>query len=357
MTPFKNLYWLFHIPVQSRIEYEQQYLTERMEVLNSSLWDERYYFRQYGSEVRETGLFPLDHYLQTGWKLGYNPSAYFDGKNYLERYPFVPINPLVHFLRYGRQNYCVGFSRNVYSSFSCTLEKYFQLRSDTNKKVIYTCITNDYDEIEAIACPYYVDPAWDYVCFSDNDSLVQKKQIGVWEIRPLVKNDFDTTRNNRYHKILPHRVLSEYDESIYIDANINILTDYVFRLIQKHQPLFVPVHLTKTCLYHEAEWILQTGIDKVALEEQLRKYRQEGFPKNYGLTENNLIYRKHQNPKVVAMMEEWWEWVRDYCRRDQASFSYVLWKHHQSVEDIGIVNTRLAYQDFCVFLHAKSRGF
>lgn len=48
---------------------------------------------------------PASHYLTYGRRMGFEPSPYFSGKAYLERYPDVAQsgdNPLLHYLRYGQ---------------------------------------------------------------------------------------------------------------------------------------------------------------------------------------------------------------------------------------------------------------
>ena len=50
---------------------------------------------------------PVLHYLLKGFKLGYNPSKFFDGNEYLNNYPSVKNNlicPLVHFEKEGKKN-------------------------------------------------------------------------------------------------------------------------------------------------------------------------------------------------------------------------------------------------------------
>jgi hypothetical protein len=49
------------------------------------------------------GLPPLEHYIETGWREGRNPSADFDTDYYLRANPDVGIaevNPLYHYARY-----------------------------------------------------------------------------------------------------------------------------------------------------------------------------------------------------------------------------------------------------------------
>ena len=71
----------------------------------STLFDAAWYLAEY-PDILRAGLDPLDHFLQDGWRKGYNPSASFDTLAYLISYPAVArarINPLLDYLREGRR--------------------------------------------------------------------------------------------------------------------------------------------------------------------------------------------------------------------------------------------------------------
>ncbi|MDR2067261.1 MAG: glycosyltransferase family 2 protein [Endomicrobium sp.] len=65
-------------------------------------FDKEYYYFQ-RPDVKEAGVDALEHYLTQGWKEGTIPSLYFDNNAYLEAYPEVKMNPLLHYLLYGKQ--------------------------------------------------------------------------------------------------------------------------------------------------------------------------------------------------------------------------------------------------------------
>ena len=355
----KSFYYWLASPVMWRIQEvkdQQSYLIDRMDVLNSSLWDENYYFRNYQKDILDSKLSPVDHFLQIGWKKGCNPSSHFDCQDYLNRCSYASGNPLLFFIRSGRyRGKEHGFSHNTYPIDSKHIESYLeQKKNRKTTKVAYTCITNDYDDLNQIIGYTYFDDSWDYVCFSDNEELISKKRLGIWEIRPLYNNTLESSLGNRFHKILPHIVLPEYTESLYIDANINILTPYIFEQIESlKQDLIFPVHSCFSSVYQEYQWIVSKRLDRI--EELVDLVRKAGFPEDYGFCENNIIYRKHQKTDIIDIMNEWWEYVRDYCRRDQASLTYVLWKHHIKLDSsMTINNSKIDYQNFCRFDHVKS---
>ncbi|WP_018649206.1 MULTISPECIES: glycosyltransferase [unclassified Thioalkalivibrio] len=70
---------------------------------DSGLFDRDYYLEQY-SQVRESGLDPLLHYLRHGVSEGLKPNPWFDTSWYIRRYPDVAAartHPLLHFVQHG----------------------------------------------------------------------------------------------------------------------------------------------------------------------------------------------------------------------------------------------------------------
>ena len=54
--------------------------------------------------MRDSGINPVDHYNQFGWREGRDPSVAFDTTAYRDAYPDIAaanINPLLHFLENG----------------------------------------------------------------------------------------------------------------------------------------------------------------------------------------------------------------------------------------------------------------
>ena len=96
-----------------------------------------------------------------------------------------------------------------------------------NKKagVIYTCITGGYDKLRSHT---HTNPNWDYVCFTDDLSMENPS----WEIRSLFFDKLDNVRKQRWHKLHPHMLFPEYEKSIWIDANINVLKKTQRKVLQ-----------------------------------------------------------------------------------------------------------------------------
>lgn len=211
------------------------------------------------------------------------------------------------------------------------IKKYFdEIKKNKPKKVIYTCFTGiDYDSINVNE---YLDTDYEYICFTDNKKQIDRGTVGPWQIRPLVFTKLDNHKNNRYHKFFPNELFPQYDESIYVDTNIVFKTSKLFdaakALSKKNIFLAVPPHRSRKCLYEELEVCIKMGKDKKeVLEEHKNFLEKEGFPHGLGLTENNVIYRKHNDPTCIKIMQEWWSMLENHSKRDQLSLFYVLWKN------------------------------
>lgn len=193
------------------------------------------------------------------------------------------------------------------------------------KKVIYTILVGKYDDLLQ---PLAVDESFDYICFSNDFS---EKTIGVWSIREIPFSDADDTRVSRYAKLLPHKVLEEYDYSLYIDANIQITGSEFYRFVNQRILEGVLVaqvpNIFRDCIYKDIEIAYRRRkVDLRGAKKQYGHLKQEGFPEHFGLFENNVLLRKHNDPSVVDMSEAWWKEYCDYTHRDQFSLMYVYWK-------------------------------
>jgi hypothetical protein len=64
----------------------------------------------------------------------------------------------------------------------------------TRKGVVYTTIVGNYDYLTKHR---YVDTSYDYVCFTDNDTLINIGRYDVWKIKKLANDNFESRRNCR----------------------------------------------------------------------------------------------------------------------------------------------------------------
>lgn len=331
--------------LKSRLE-----LLEKQRIASSKFWDDLWYTRQYNHKFNRVNA--LDYWYKKGWKKGESPSPYINVK-YCKN-ACEGINPVIAYLDHS----LIFFpdNKNNYKSVTdiVKINDYLAYKKKRKaKSVVYTCITNDYDNICELEAYGYINKDWDYVCFTDNAEDIKRKQIGIWEIRPLIYNQSDIARNNRWHKMHPHIIFPEYEESIYIDANINILSNFLFNEItKKHQDFILPRHFKNVCVYQECSDVKKAKLDsEERINQAIDFLHSKDMPQNYGFCENNVLYRRHNNPKIIAIMEEWWDLLEKYAKRDQLYLTYLLWKNGKNIDEITFENTRLLHNDFYVFGH------
>ena len=191
-----------------------------------------------------------------------------------------------------------------------------------NRLVVYTCVTGAYDKLKPLTCRV---PWADYVCFADG------LESEGWDVRPVSWTASDPVSLSRYSKLNPHKVLPEYEYSLWIDGNVDILSDSVYETIRHmmdEDVLYGALsHPERDDVYDEALRIVANGRESLANAARTVSFlRGEGFPRHWGLYENNVILRKHNAPEVVAFDSLWWKMFSRFSRRDQLTCTYCMWK-------------------------------
>lgn len=228
----------------------------------------------------------------------------------------------------------------------------------TGKKVgvIYTCLTGGYDDLMVPTC---VNENWNYICFTDNEALLKQKKLGPWQIKPLVFDKSTPSMNNRWHKMHPDILFPKEKVSVYIDSNIDILTDKLFKDIQmlpEDSYFAAPIHFARKCIYDEAlECIAAKKDNPDVIEAQMQRFKSEGFPRKYGLTENNVLWRRHHDERVQKINHLWWHILTTESQRDQLSLMYVAWKLNLKITYLSNKNYRFDYKNFDVSVHNPSK--
>lgn len=213
------------------------------------------------------------------------------------------------------------------------VDKINQNTNKDKKLVIYTAIFGNKDEL----CePSLTLPGIDLICFTDN--LYLKSE--TWKVIYKNPTNKDPVRSAKVYKILPHRYLSNYKISIWVDGNF-LIRGNVSKLIKKYLStanIAVFDHNKnrwdpRNCIYKEAEALLKLAgkgkhkDDTQIILTQVKQYRKIGYPRSNGLISSAIILRKHHEPDVIQTMEDWWKEIEKYSRRDQLSFNYVAWKN------------------------------
>lgn len=205
-----------------------------------------------------------------------------------------------------------------------------EVMSVADKIVVYTAISGDYDVLKT---PEYITDNCDYICFTDNPKLKSE----VWTIKPFPEFavTLDRVRRCRYVKIMPHVLFPDYQYSIWVDGDIDIIGN-INELIDRYfsnpnNELVTFKHPERDCIYAEAEVCKKFLKDDIEIiNKQISRYKKLGMPEHQGLIESGVILRKHNNQSVINLMEAWWSEVKNFSRRDQLSFNFVAWKYNFS---------------------------
>ena len=71
------------------------------------------------------------------------------------------------------------------------------------------------------------------------------------------------------------------------------------------------------------------------MKKQINCYKDNGFPKKYGMLEANVIVCNLKNNFGKKIMNEWWEEFKlRNSGRDQISLIFILWKNKIKVNEI-----------------------
>lgn len=172
--------------------------------------------------------------------------------------------------------------------------------------------------------PMVVDDRFDYVVFTDEKKIDRK---GVWEIRTFDYHDVDKTRESRYPKMHPEELLPGYEAWLYTDANIQITGTWIYERFMElyEQRVEWGGHWHCDTLFDHIYCVLLHGLEsKTKCIKWSQKLRKEGFPRDYRIFENNVIFRLNSK-NVLTADQQWWKYYNEHSRRDQCILSYVFW--------------------------------
>lgn len=215
----------------------------------------------------------------------------------------------------------------------------FVIKVKKKRRVIYTAIFGGKDNLTE---PKYIPDNFDFVCFTDVDF-----KSDVWQVRKEEPTHQDPVRSAKRYKILPHKFLKDYDQSIWIDGNMLVRGD-VNKLIDKYLyknniAFYDHARLpndSRNCVYEESDILMKmfkTGKykdDPYLIKKQIEKYRKNGYPCKNGLISGMIILRNHNKKNIVTAMKDWWAEIEDNSRRDQLSFNYIAWKNNLKLKYI-----------------------
>lgn len=220
-------------------------------------------------------------------------------------------------------------------------ETYIVNNKIQKKIAVYTCITGEYDSVEE---PLIGEKACEYFLFTNNNNL----KSNFWNIKEIpedIKKLENNAKINRYIKMHPYELFPDYDYSIYIDGNVQIVS-IISNLIEKinnKTGLAIHRHCERKCIYDEIKACRAYNKGKYSmLKKQGKRYKKEKFPEKYGMLECNMLISDLKNEMSEKIFNEWWnEYINSESMRDQIAIPYVLWKMNLKIEDVGNLGSNI----------------
>jgi hypothetical protein len=197
---------------------------------------------------------------------------------------------------------------------------------DIPVNVIYTAI---FGKIDPLYLPPFLEPNWDFICFTDDMALSREHTCVRYIDKPMFQ---DPCRSAKIFKILPHMYLAKYEYSLWIDSNV-IITGEVFPAMEHYmnmgKKMVLHRHPTAECAYDEAQACIQMNKDDPGvIRAHVQRIKNSGYPAKNGMGKCTVLLRKHMDLDVIRVDETWWNEIRTGSRRDQISFNYSCWKHN-----------------------------
>ena len=208
------------------------------------------------------------------------------------------------------------------------------INQNFSKIIIYSALFGEYDIIN----PVFKQKQFDYVLFTDI-IIKNKTNWTIYKIPKYInKLNMSIVKKQRFIKLHPHLFFKNYEISIYIDTNFVIngnISEFIERLLTPKFDIYIFEHPDRNCVYQECSAVIIGKKEEPDIANQIKdRYQKLNFPYNFGLSENCLIVRRHNNKKCIILMEKWWEQIKNYSKRDQLSLSYVLWKTGNKIKYI-----------------------
>jgi hypothetical protein len=215
---------------------------------------------------------------------------------------------------------------------------------EIKKIVVYTCITGNYDELIS---PIEFEKDIDYVCLTDKSIIY----ANGWQTRPISFSSGNAAAANRYAKMHPHILFKDYEISIYLDGNIEIiggLKDLIKNALAVND-IAMYEHPFRDCIYQEADECSAIGYDWFwRFKRQMNEYKKNGYPFKAGLFECNVIIRRHNNKEIQRLMNSWWDEYQCGVKRDQISLPFLVWRLGVCIMNLGKSDHRFEKKHFSI---------
>lgn len=293
----------------------------------------------YYSVLFKTSIFQKIGILDEKFNLGYSDDTEFNYRILNEGYKIAKVfNSIV--IHDSRSTFNIFYDNKkineIQESNKLQLKISKTLNKDKKKKyVIYTCISGNYDKLCNLSNVNLND--FDYICFTNSDQILEQES-NVWKVINVKNFNIGIDKDDkdyfvkfaRFFKTHPHLFFENYEKSIWIDGNVNIIGDTIefIKLFNKDEYIFIPTHPIRKCIYDEIKAVEAARYETKENLNIVNKFLlNENYPKDNNLVQSGIILRDHLNKDCMFLMEKWWEMIKNYSKRDQLSFNYIFWKY------------------------------
>ncbi|MBB95037.1 MAG: hypothetical protein CML68_10590 [Rhodobacteraceae bacterium] len=294
---------------------------------NSAHFDADFYVDRY-PDAAAFSEGPAAHYLDVGWRKGFDPSAGFVARAYEHSHADILKEddcPLLHFLE-------------LYPDGTRPKRAPYADRADGGPKVaVYTAISGGYDRLNEP-----LGPVGDAEFFVFTDGKVPEGSL--WQRRDLEYVDADPVRSARFVKTHPHLYFADYDFAIWVDANLALRSDPrdLLPAPEDKAPVYTWHHPLRDCIYDEGRICIELNKDdEGTIKSVLSRLEREGFPRNAGMMETSVFVSRMADPKTAEFHARWWTRIEQGSRRDQLALPPVL-------REMGLDIGHIAHKRICM---------
>lgn len=286
--------------------------------INNNLFDEKYYLRIY-PDAKKSRLAPLEHFLNVGMELEYNPSLKFDHKIYKKMNKDVVnagINSYIHFCNHGMAENRIASKADLIGDdlkhIRKSIEEFLdidyleeQIKLKVDDVVLYYLLnpfklnpnknfdTNFYLSVNKDVKDAGVNPFYHFIQYGKKENRLPKKIINIEE--HIISSGYD----------LKHKLNIDYkknflnDKKFPLSCSENIFQAIVFE-IQKnkqnklalaisHDSYIESVGGVQTCLFKEQIEANRNKIAYIAIYPQTPLMRLRSEEQSYGLVLNGVF--------------------------------------------------------------------
>lgn len=206
----------------------------------------------------------------------------------------------------------------------------------TAARAVYTALLGGYEELNEQ--PIAAVSGVPFICFTDDPELTSD----TWQfvrVEPLLP--LDLVRSQRDLKIRGHRVLDEFDETLYIDNSVLLLKtpEVILDDWLAEADYAVSLHSYRERVIDEFDEVVALNYDDAGrVHEQLLHYSDLYQELIHQHPYWNGIIARRRTPDVDAAMQLWFDHVLRFSRRDQLSANVALGLSDVHVNPIHIDN-------------------